>query len=370
MTALPVSGVVNVTVNMSPVAAATRNFGTMLILGASNVITVEERIREYGTISAVLEDFGTEAPEYLAAQAFFAQSPRPKSVMIGRMDSENETLQQAVAAMLDQNGWYGLFVAAEYDKDAAVAVSQLIEAASPSRIVAWTSQDDDELNTTNSSTLGYALANAKLQRSLVCYSSTSKYAAMSILGRMATVNFEGSQTCITLKFKQLPGVGAETLTSTQASALKKNNVNVFVNYDNDTSILQEGTMSNGFFIDEVHGLDWLQNRVETDLWNLLYTSTTKIGQDEAGINRLVATVSRSCAQGVANGLAAPGVWNGDEFGALKAGDTLAAGYYVYIQPLEEQSQADREARKAPPIQVAIKLKGAVHFADVGITVNR
>ena len=55
---------------------------------------------------------------------------------------------------------------------------------------------------------------------------------------------------------------------------------------------------------------------------------------------------------------------------LQKGDTLTSGYYVYIQPLEEQAQSDREARKAPPIKVAIKLRGAVHFIDATLTINR
>jgi hypothetical protein len=129
-------------------------------------------------------------------------------------------------------------------------------------------------------------------------------------------------------------------------------------------------MCGGWFIDERHGLDWLQNFVETAVWNLLYTSTTKIGQDEIGSTDLVATVSQALEQSVTNGLVAPGVWNSDGFGALKRGDTLSTGFYVYIQPLAEQSQADREQRIAPPIQCAIKLRGAIHFADVTINVNR
>ena len=193
---------------------------------------------------------------------------------------------------------------------------------------------------------------------------------MSVLGRMSTVNFQGSNTTITLKFKQCPGVEPEYLRTGQANALRQNNVNVFAAYQNDTSILQEGVMSGGWFIDETHGLDWLQNQVETDLWNLLYTSNTKIGQDESGMNAILSTINKSLDAGVRNGLIAPGVWNGDEFGTLKKGDTLSTGYYVYIQPLDEQSQSDREARKAPPIQIAVKLKGAVHFIDVTITVNR
>ena len=171
-------------------------------------------------------------------------------------------------------------------------------------------------------------------------------------------------------FKQEPTIAPEYLRLSQANALKGNNVNVFAQYQNDTAILQHGNMSGGWFIDERHGLDWLQNQVETDLWNLLYTTNTKIGQDDAGMTAILSTVNGSLDKAVRNGLVAPGVWNGDEFGELKKGDTLSTGYYVYIVPLEEQSQSDREARKAPPIQIAVKLKGAVHFIDATITVNR
>lgn len=480
---LPVSYVVNVEVNMSPVAAALRNFGNMLIVGSSDVINVQERIRTYGTAEEVAGDFGIDAPEYKAALVYFAQSPRPRLLEIGRWakssapallhgatlpavsqaisnfntvtagtfsieidgktvsltgidlsgesnlngvasvvsealgangtcvwngtafevrtassgasssirkaeeselsglmglgsaasviaGADAESLEACFADLLGFNTWYGAFVAAEYDAADAVAVSAQIEAATPARIVAFTSQDSRELDAGAEESLGSQLKALGRKRSLVMYSGSAPYAALSILGRMATVNFQGSNTTITLKFKQAPGVVAENLRTAQARALKAKNVNVFAAYQNDTSILQEGTMANGYFIDEVHGLDWLQNQVETDLWNLLYTATTKIGQDENGANALVATVASSLERGVNNGLIAPGVWNGDEFGALKKGDTLAAGYYVYIQPMDEQAQSDREARKAPPIQVAVKLRGAIHFADVTITVNR
>jgi hypothetical protein len=35
-----------------------------------------------------------------------------------------------------------------------------------------------------------------------------------------------------------------------------------------------------------------------------------------------------------------------------------------------QAQADREARKSPPIQIALKLAGAVHTVDIIVNVNR
>ncbi len=41
-------------------------------------------------------------------------------------------------------------------------------------------------------------------------------------------------------------------------------------------------MANGDFFDERHGLDWLQNYVQNNLYNLLYTSTTKVPQTDPG----------------------------------------------------------------------------------------
>ena len=58
---LPVSSVVSVDVVMAPKAAAERDFGIALILGASNTIDAYERLRLYYDIDTVASDFGTEA---------------------------------------------------------------------------------------------------------------------------------------------------------------------------------------------------------------------------------------------------------------------------------------------------------------------
>ena len=76
------------------------------------------------------------------------------------------------------------------------------------------------------------------------------------------------------------------------------------------------------------------------------------------------------ARAVNNGLVAPGVWNAGGFGQLQQGQMLSSGYYVYAPLVASQSQADREARKSVPIQVAAKLAGAVHSVNVLINVNR
>lgn len=492
MPTLAVSDVVSVQIVMAPKAAATRDFGALLILGASNVIDTNERIRQYSSLDAVAADFGTTAPEYLAANLFFSQSPQPAILYVGRwaktassaklnggalsvaqqamsnftsittgsmkitvdgtvktLSALNfssaanlnavastittalagatcvwnanfsrfeitspttgvtstltyasstgsgtdvsallglvsgvasapangiaaETLLACVAAIASQSGaWYGLQIADTSPTDAdLLGVAAFIEGASPSRILGITTQNALALDGTSTADLAYKLKAANYRRTFSQYSSSNPYATASIFGRAFTVDFQGNNTTITLKFKQEPGVTAESLNETQAAVLKAKNCNVFVNYSNDTAIIQEGVMASGDFFDERHGLDWLQNDLQTAVYNLLYTSTTKIPQTDQGINRIVTTINDRMEQAVVNGLCAPGQWNGPAFGALESGQYLAAGYYTYAPPVSTQSQADREARKSPTIQVAAKLAGAVHFANVIVNVNR
>ena len=270
------------------------------------------------------------------------------------------------------NAWYGLYVASSVAPNTAAILeaAAAIEGQASERIYGITTQDAATTLSTSTTDLASQLKALGYKRTFVQYSSTNAYAAASIFGRAFTTNFLGSNTTLTIKFKQEPGVVAENLTESQAAVLRTKNCNVFVAYNNSTNIVQEGTMVNGYFFDEIHGTDWLQNNVQTAVYNLLYTSTTKIPQTDSGINIILSTITQRLDQAVANGLVAPGVWNAAGFGAIAQGDYLSKGYYVYAPPVATQSAADRAARKAPVIQAAIKLAGAVHFVNIIINVNR
>ncbi|RZG78609.1 DUF3383 family protein [Acinetobacter sp. WCHAc060033] len=370
---LPVSSVVNVSISLASLAAGPRSFGTLLILGTtSGVIDTIERMREYSSIDEVGDDYGVDDPEYKAAKAYFGQSPKPRSLYIGywaKTDITAEKIEDAVNECLESLKWYGLTIAADLTDIEVDSVASLIEASDPVRIFGYTTQQEDTVLTTETDT-AFKLAKKGCRRTFTIFSSDNAYAAASLFGRMFTVNFMATNSTITLKFKQLPGIAAENLKTREAKALASKKCNVFVEYNNDTAILQEGVMCDGSFIDEIHGLDWLQNHLETALWNLYYTSTTKIPQTPVGVNRQCGVLERACEQGMTNGLMGEGRWNGDSFGALETGDYLPKGFYVYANSLDDQAQSEREARKAPVFQIAAKLAGAIHFADVVVSVNR
>jgi hypothetical protein len=487
---LPVSRLIHVAINMSPLAAQGANLNSALILGPSAVIDTNERLRSYGGINEVAADFGTSAPEYIAAALYFNQVPQPQSLCIGRwaktatsgslrggvlsaalrdinvwkaittgafkisIDGTTKTISgldfsaqknlngvatvisaaltgatidwngsqfvvtskstgtaskvgyaiapatgadisvmlgltadlagtpaggigaelpvDAVALFLDRfdNQFLGLeFADSSLTDDQHVAVANLIE-ADQRHLYGITTQNPQVLDSTMSTDLASRLKALKLKHTILQYSSSTPYAVSSLLGRLLTVNFNGNNTTITLMFKQEPSVAAEQLTNTQANTLQAKNCNVFVNYSNDTSIIQYGVTPSGLFTDSVYNAIWFRNRIETDVYNLLYQNPTKIPQTDAGNALIAATIEAACEAGVNNGYLAPGVWHSAGFGALNQGDTLAKGYYVYAPPIAAQSQADREARKSVTFQVAAKEAGAIHSVDILVNVNR
>lgn len=487
---LNVGRLVNVTVNLAPLATTRRGFGILLIAGDSNVINGSERFRTYVDLESVAGDFGTSAPEYEAASLYFGQSPRPQQLMIGRwirtatagilkggiltaseqsilnwtaitdgsfkvsidgaektvteldfseetnlngvasvinavliggtvawdgtrftVTSETtgssssvgyasaaatgtnisgllnltittalppipgyatETPAEAVAAFANQSGvWYGLSFAASVmpTNDQLVAVGEFIEGASITRIFGVTETDTRVLDASYTNDLASRFKTLNYKRTCVQY-SPNKYAVCSLMGRAFSVNFAANRSTITLMYKQEPGVLAELLSETQAQALKAKRCNVFVRYQNNTAIIQYGVMSGQAYFDEIHGLDWFVDAIQTAEYNLLYQSKTKIPQTDAGQNQLVTVAANVCQEAINNGLIAPGLWNADGFGQIDRGDFLTEGFYIYTPPMASQDQYIREQRIAPPIQIALKLAGAIHEINCIVDVNR
>lgn len=286
-------------------------------------------------------------------------------------------VQCAEALAIASSVWYGLTFAAVVPITTAqyLDVCAFVEALAVTRMFGISTQDTNSESGLSTNDIGALVKAAAYNKSFVDFSSTTLYSAASVFGRMFSVDFNAQNSTITLMYKQMPGIVPENLTDTEANALQAKNINVYVEYDNNTNIFQYGTVGSGNFIDQVWGLDWFQNAVQNAVYNLLFTSTTKIPQTEAGQNQLVSAVASVCGNSpggaVFNGLAGPGTWNSTTvFGSLTTGQFLPSGFYIFTSSVNLQAEADRAARKAPPIQVALKLAGAFQTADVLVTVNQ
>ena len=284
-----------------------------------------------------------------------------------------ETALEAVTELANfSSKWYGCCFGASVmpSDDDLVSIAGFIEGASPDRVLGVTTQNTLTLDGTYTTDLPSRLKDLDYEKSLSQFSTYSPYHVISTLARNAVVNFQGNNTTITTMFKQNPGTTAETLTQQQANVLKDKRCNVYVEYQNDTNIIQYGEMCANIYIDTRWGIDWLTDAIQTNCYNLLYANTTKIPQTDAGNTQVKAAIEAALVQGVNNGLIAPGVWNAPGFGNLSTGDYLDSGYYVFQPSVASQPQSEREQRKSVTFQVAVKLAGAIHSVDIVVDVNR
>ena len=212
------------------------------------------------------------------------------------------------------------------------------------------------------------LASQKKFRCLYTKAGNRKYAA-TYMARMHTVVFAGQNTAITMNLKAL-SVPAEDYSQTEIDKAKVIGLDIFTTIKDVSVLLTSGAND---FCDNVYNLMAFVDSVETGNFNYLKGTPTKIAQTDQGIDGIEDDTEKTCQQYVNAGVFAAGTWTlPDFFGDRQQFlDSIATkGFYVLAGDLAAQSTADRQARKSPVIQVAVKNAGAVHEEDVIITFNK
>ena len=177
-----------------------------------------------------------------------------------------------------------------------------------------------------------------------------------------------NNSAYTLAYKSEKGVSSESITDNQATNIKKYNGNVYVNRGTIYDLFEQGVMADGTPFDQLINLDLLTSQIQAAIMDAL-VNNPKIPQTSDGVNLLISAIAQPCISGASRGFIAPGVWNAPSISNLKTGDMLSSGYAIMADSIDSQPQADRDARIAPPIYVAIKLAGAIEHVVISISVN-
>lgn len=278
-----------------------------------------------------------------------------------------EKVEQALFNVSEvENGWYGFTFAAQLTDAQIEAAAKYAQANDKLFGVSVIKTEQIEWSTSN---VFKKLYDAQLDHTLAIFDKNDLYPASSALARLLSVNFAANNSTLTLKFKQQPTITADEITTTEFAKAKRLGINVYTYFD-DAAMIAEGTVIGGKFADEIVILDWFKDAVQKEVFARLYKSPTKIPLTDKGQAILISAVEKVCLEGVNNGAFAPGKWTGDSFGNLKTDDYLEKGYYIWAAPMDTLSDSDREQRRATPIQVAVKLAGAIHSSDVIVNYNR
>ncbi len=373
MATLPLSDICDVSVSVGPASAVRTNFNLGLIVGKSTVISKENRVKTYSKMDDLTADKwkGTE-PEYLAAQKYFSQNPRPNKVAIGRWNNEEgedkETIVQAISACREVNSeWYAVYVCGA-EKNEIISLAQYIDSASPESYLFYTTSDSDILTGIEGNIFSVLKKNG-IHRALGQYSTKTNDAAVGIMGVAMGRNTQTSGSAYTLAHKTVSGVETEPLNSTQVTVIKNLNGNLYLNRGSVYNLFEMGVSADGSKFDEILNLDMLTNSIQTSVVEALARSS-KIAQTDAGMDSLLNAITEPLEKAREIGFIAPGVWNTASILSVNTGDTLPRGYMILSDSVDNQSQADREARKAPPIYILIKCAGAIESVGIKLYVNR
>lgn len=196
-------------------------------------------------------------------------------------------------------------------------------------------------------------------------------------GRMLCVDFSGSNTTLTMQLKQLATISPDpSMTQTIYNQALAAGSDIYVSFglgaangSNVSSVVISGA---NLFSDQVYNRLWIASAIQIAGFNYLAQTTTKIPQTEAGMTGLKASYGAVCQQAVTNQYLAPGAWNSSTvFGnpAQLILNVAQVAYYIYSVPVAQQSQANRAARHAPLVQIAIKEAGGINDSNVLVNVN-
>lgn len=187
-----------------------------------------------------------------------------------------------------------------------------------------------------------------------------------------STNYSGVNTALTMNLKELTGIKPDgNINSTYYNLAKQNGVDIYANTEGLSCVY---SFDNGYYTDDATNLLWLKKALEVSGFNYLRKTNTKIPQTESGMVGLKNAYETRCSQGVANGVIGTGLqWND----SIPFGDPEEfqrnieeKGYYIYSIPIAQQSQAEREERIAPVVQIAIKLSGSIHQSNVIVQIQR
>lgn len=324
----------------------------------------------YVSPAAVAEDFGSDSDAYAMAVAFFSQNPNAlngggeliiapmagASLAIGDITglSAKVFFVGILANVYPANtGWETLADAVQ-----ALGDKILILPSATYSDVAGAFTDIQEAGDTRTRCLYYGDSDELLAF------------AAAYAGAGFSVNFDASNSTITMNVKQLATIDPDdTITQAYKDACLAAGVDIYASIAGVSSVISSG--ANDYF-DNVLNLVWFVSALKVAGFNALAQVASKVPQTEHGVSLLKSAYRAVCQKAVNNAYIAPGSWTSAEtFGVQEDfhANIEGFGFYIYSQPVNQQSAADRADRKAPVIQIAAKLAGAVHSSNVVVSLN-
>jgi len=293
------------------------------------------------------------------------------TVQVGQAEYTGEERLQDVIVRSQNIIFYGACIPAYIvNDDEVLPAANTIQSTLSILILVNSNNSYLEAETTNPY---YKIQQSALDKTRCLYyggeSDPLTYAAAYTSSYLA-INYNGTNTVKNLHAKELIGILPDlTIGETELQQAQTVGIDVYPSCGGVGAMYCSG--KNEWF-DTVVGLNWLQIQLQNAGFRTLRNVPTKIAQTEQGVSMFYASYQGVLNQANRAGFIAPGTWTLPfTFGNSEdlENNIENYGYYIYFEPIATQSTEEREARKCPLCQIAIKLAGAINSANIVLYVN-
>ncbi len=367
---LSIDTIARVAVNVVRSAAAPTSFDTGLLLVKDANFTAAKRLKSYASsaeaAAGLIEDgFAASTEAYKAAQKYFAASPSPACLLVSCYPAA-ETPVQALDAVLDiTSDFYGVALADSRTDTELLALDTHVSGldkpcmlflpltGTPAAVVAANSLLD-------------RLHAAGTKRAVATYAAAVSDAA-AVMGTAMGLQAAHAASAFSLCYKSVGGIQPSDLTQSQVDAIQALNGNVYVTRGYTHHLLEKGSTPSGYRYDEVLYLDMIAQDLQNAAVTLLAENQDKLPQTDDASAQFMNAFSAVLIGYTNRGVLATAAWRGPAVGSFQAGDYIENGFALWADSYDNQSEADRAAHKAVPIQAALTLAGSLE--SIVITVN-
>ena len=364
---LSINSIARVAVNTVRASASPASFDTGLLLVPDSGFAEERRLRTYSSAAEAAAGlsalgFTSDSEAYQSAVRYFAASPAPGRLLVSCCPASG-SLQDALDAVLDLTAsFYGVMSCGTMTDEAMTALAAHVEALPvPAVLFLPVISFSAEANSTLDQ-----LYRGQYKRVLpFCCESVSDCAA--VMGTAMGLELSHKGSAFALCYKTIQGIQPADLTQTQVDSIKQKNGNVYIARGYTHFLLENGTMANGQRYDEVLYIDKIADDLQNAAVTLLAENPDRMPQTDDSTAQFINRFSAILTGYTDKGVLASAAWRGADTGPVRTGEIIENGFLLWADSYDDQSDADRAAHKAVPIQCALTLAGSIE--SIVITVN-
>ena len=367
---LSVNPIARVVVNTVRASASPTAFDTGLLLVRDANYAAERRLQVADSSAAAIAflsswGFAETSEPYKAALKYFAASPSPSRLLLS-CHPASESLAQALAAVLDRTAaFYGAMAALAETDERLLDLNAFI-AGADHPMVLFVPVTGTAASVVAADSLLDRLYAARAARAFPFYCAAPSDAA-AVMGTAMGLELSHRASAFSMCYKTISGVQPSALTEGEAAAIKALNGNVYLTRGYTHLLLEKGTLSSGSRYDELLYVDEIASALQDAAVTLLAENPDKMPQTDDSTAQFINRFTSILMDYADRNILASGVWRGSPAGPVQTGDVVENGYALWADSYNDQSDADRAAHKAVPVNVALLLAGSVE--SIVITVN-